>query len=276
MLVGPSGCGKSTTLRMIAGPRGDHRRRHRDRRQRGERRPAQGPRHRHGVPELRALPAHERLREHVVRAEAQEDAQAGDRPAGAAGGADPRHHRAARPQAQAALGRPAPARRHGPRHRARSQGVPVRRAALQPRRQAARADAHRDQEGAPEGAHHDGLRHPRPGRGDDARRPGGGDECRPDRAGRHAQRPLPFAGHQVRGGLHRLAGDELHPLPARPGRRRAAHTAGRQARLPGARRAAPRATSPMSASPTWCSAFAPSTSWRPGRTSSRTSTTSTR
>ena len=40
---------------------------------------------------------------------------------------------------------------------------------VQPRRQAARADAHRDQEGAPEGAHHHRLRDPRPGRGDDAR-----------------------------------------------------------------------------------------------------------
>jgi len=38
-----------------------------------------------------------------------------------------------------------------------SQGVPVRRAVVQPRRQAARADAHRDQEGAPEGAHHHRL-----------------------------------------------------------------------------------------------------------------------
>ena len=27
ILVGPSGCGKSTALRMIAGPRGHHRRR---------------------------------------------------------------------------------------------------------------------------------------------------------------------------------------------------------------------------------------------------------
>ena len=40
-------------------------------------------------------------------------------------------------QAAPALGRPAPARRHGPRHRARARGVPVRRAAQQPRRQAA-------------------------------------------------------------------------------------------------------------------------------------------
>jgi ABC-type sugar transport system ATPase subunit len=34
-------------------------------------------------------------------------------------------------------------------HRARPEGVPVRRAAVQPRRQAARADARRDQEAAP-------------------------------------------------------------------------------------------------------------------------------
>ena len=32
VLVGPSGCGKSTLLRMIAGPRGDHRRDDLDRR----------------------------------------------------------------------------------------------------------------------------------------------------------------------------------------------------------------------------------------------------
>ena len=41
--------------------------------------------------------------------------------------------------------RPAPARRHGPRHRARSRRVSVRRAALQSRCQVARPDAHRDQ-----------------------------------------------------------------------------------------------------------------------------------
>ncbi len=40
---------------------------------------------------------------------------------------------------RAAFGRPAPARRHGPRHRARAGGVPVRRAAVEPRRQAARS-----------------------------------------------------------------------------------------------------------------------------------------
>jgi ABC-type sugar transport system ATPase subunit len=67
LLVGPSGCGKSTILRMIAGleeitdgevsiggPR---------------RQPAGAgrARHRHGVPELRALPAHDGAQEHGLR-----------------------------------------------------------------------------------------------------------------------------------------------------------------------------------------------------------------
>ena len=275
VLVGPSGCGKSTTLRMIAGLEeitgGDI---------------AIGGDVVNDVPpkdrdiamvfQNYALYPHMNVYENMsFGLKLKKHAQGRDRPAGQAGGPDPRHHRAARPQAQAALGRPAPARRHGPRHRARSQGVPVRRAAVQPRRQAARADAHRDQEGAPEGPHHHGLRHPRPGRGDDAGRPRGGDERRPDRAGRHAQRPLPFAGHQVRGGLHRLAGDELHPLPPRAGRRRAARAAERQARPSRCRPTARRAIRAMSASRTWCSACGPSTSSRPARTSSPTSTIST-
>ena len=77
------------------------------------------------------------------------------------------------------------------------EGLPVRRAVVESRRQAARADAHRDQARAPEGAHHHGLRHPRPGRGDDARRPRGGDEPRPDRADRRAQRSLPRAARRA-------------------------------------------------------------------------------
>ena len=61
-LLGPSGCGKTTTLRMVAGfyfptsgadPV----------RQRGRHPPAaEQARHRHGVPELRALPAHDAWR----------------------------------------------------------------------------------------------------------------------------------------------------------------------------------------------------------------------
>ena len=84
----------------------------------------------------------------------------------------------ARSPAKAALGRTAPAGRDGPGDRAQPQGVSVRRAVVEPRRQIARADAHRDQKGAPEGHDDDGLRHPRPGRGDDLGRPGRCDECR--------------------------------------------------------------------------------------------------
>ena len=64
-------------------------------------------------------------------------------------GRHPRARAAARAQAAPALRRPAPARRDGPRDRARARGVPVRRAAVQPRREAARADALRDPEAAP-------------------------------------------------------------------------------------------------------------------------------
>ena len=69
VLVGPSGCGKSTTLRMLAGLEevndgkifiGD-----RD----VTNVAAEGPRHRDGLPELRALPAHDRRRQHGLRAE---------------------------------------------------------------------------------------------------------------------------------------------------------------------------------------------------------------
>ncbi len=138
------------------------------------------------------------------------------------GGGHPADHAPARAQAARALGRPAPARRDGTRDRAPAEGVPVRRAAVQPRRAAARRDARRDQEAAPEARQHDRLRHARPGRGDDARRPhrraAGG---QPDPV-RHAGRHLQPAGRAVRRGLHRLAADEL---PALPRRRRRPHAA---------------------------------------------------
>ena len=69
VFVGPSGCGKTTTLRMIAGleeiSSGDIQ----DRHAACQRPRADGPRHRHGVPELRALSAYERVRQHGVRPE---------------------------------------------------------------------------------------------------------------------------------------------------------------------------------------------------------------
>ena len=75
--------------------------------------------------------------------------KAGDRGARRRGGANARHHPAARPLSAPAFRRPAPARRHRPRHRAQSAHLPVRRAALQSRCAASRRDARRDQAPAP-------------------------------------------------------------------------------------------------------------------------------
>ena len=115
------------------------------RRHPGQRRHALEPRHRDGVPGLRALPAHDRLRQHGVRARDAGHPQGRDRAPGAAR----RRHAADRAvpaaQAQGALRRPAPARRDGPGDGAQPEGVPVRRAAVQPRRQVARRGPDRDQ-----------------------------------------------------------------------------------------------------------------------------------
>ena len=124
--------------------------------------------------------------------------------------------------------RSAAAGRDGPRHRARAEGVPVRRAAVQPRRQAARADAHRDLPAAEAVRHHDGLRHPRPDRGHDPRRPGRRAAQGHPAAGRLAARALQQPDQPVRRRLHRLAVDELP----------AGHAEGRQAR-PADRRGRP-------------------------------------
>ena len=77
VLLGPSGCGKSTALRMIAGfedpTEGTIRIGDVDR----QRRRAEGPRRRDGVPELRAVPAHDGRAEHRVPAEEPQDPDRG-------------------------------------------------------------------------------------------------------------------------------------------------------------------------------------------------------
>ena len=150
---------------------------------------AAATRHRDGLPELRALPAHERPPEHRLR------------PQGAARRRRPRSRRrvdevaellgldgAARAQAGAALRRPAPAGRDGPRDRARAAGVPDGRAALEPRREAPRRHARVARAAARAARRHDGLRHARPDRGDDARPARRGDARRPDPPGRRRRR----------------------------------------------------------------------------------------
>ena len=169
VLVGPSGCGKSTTLRMIAGLEditdGEIR-------VDGEVVNDVPPKDRDMAMVFQnyALYPHMTVFENMsFGLRLKRYPQGRDQAPCQRGGAHPRSRRAAGPQAAAAFRRPAPARRHGPRHRAQSQGLPVRRAAVESRRQAARADAHRDQARAPEGQDHDGLRDARPDRGDDAR-----------------------------------------------------------------------------------------------------------
>ena len=172
MLLGPSGCGKSTALRMIAGledPTDGH---DPHRRPRRERRRAEGPRHRDGVPELRALPAHDGAPEHRVPvAVAQGRRRTSARQLVAEAASIARARRPARPQARRSSRAGSASGRARAGDRAPPAGVPDGRAAVEPRRQAARADARRARR-APAPARGDGrLRHPRPGRGDDDGRP---------------------------------------------------------------------------------------------------------
>ena len=168
VFVGPSGCGKSTLLRMIAGLEEITAGELTDRRPARQRRAAVRARARHGVPVLRALPAHD--------GRATIWASPCGSPACPRRSATAKVGEAARvlhldqlldAQAQGALGRPAAAGRDRPGDRPQAQGVPVRRAALQPRRRLARADADRARAAARRAQRDDDLRHPRPGRGHD-------------------------------------------------------------------------------------------------------------
>ena len=124
--------------------RGRRRRRRAHRRQVDEGRSSAGSRRRDGVPGLRALPADDGAREHRVPAE---DAQG---PAGRATEARRRGRRDAParppdgPAALGAVGRRATARGDGARDRAAPARLPLRRAALEPRRGAPAGPADRD------------------------------------------------------------------------------------------------------------------------------------
>ena len=163
--------------------RGDLRRDDLDRRPRGQRADAEGARHRHGLPELRPLPAHERGREHRLRPAAAQGAEGGDRAPGRVGGQDARPRAVPRAPAEGAFRRAAPAGRDGSRDRPRAAGLPDGRAALEPGREAPRADARRHRAPAGRARDDDDLRHARPGRGDDDGRPRRRDEPRRAAAG---------------------------------------------------------------------------------------------
>ena len=190
VLVGPSGCGKTTSSANARRSRARGRGRDPDRRQgRGEPSAAR-PRHRDGVPELRAVSAHERGAEHGLRAADGGGAEGRDRRARSGGGEDPRHRGVPRAEAAPALGRAAPAGCDGPRDRPRAARLPDGRAALEPGREAARRHESRDRRAAAPARGHDALRHARPGRGDDDGRPRRRHEGRSAPAVRHAARAL--------------------------------------------------------------------------------------
>ncbi|CAA9224732.1 MAG: Glycerol-3-phosphate ABC transporter, ATP-binding protein UgpC, partial [uncultured Acetobacteraceae bacterium] len=196
------------------------------------------PQHRHGVPELRPLPAHDGAAEPGVRPPQAPRPQAGARPEG---GRDRRHvadRRHVRTEAAAALRRAAAARRARPGADPRPGGLPAGRAAVEPGREAARPHAGGTGGAAPEGADHHGLRHPRPTGGADALRPHRRDEPRRDAAGGPAGGDLFSPRQPLRRRVHR------HPLHEHD-RGRSQHR-GRQAGLqrPRRRRRAARGAAP--------------------------------
>ena len=191
VLVGPSGCGKSTLLRMIAGLEDDHRRRDPHRRPRRQRRAAEGPRHRDGVSELRALSAHDASREHGVLAASCAARRKAE--IDAAGRPGRRH-----PRPEPLLDRYPRQLSGGQRQRVAMGRAIVRDpevflfdeplSNLDAKLRV--ADARRDQGAAPAAADHHRLRHARPDRGDDHGRPHRRDARRRRRADRHAARAL--------------------------------------------------------------------------------------
>ena len=220
VFVGPSGCGKSTLLRLIAGLEDvtagqiliD-----------GKDVTNVGPAKRGlaMVFQSYALYPHMSVRGNIAFAlKMAGQKRRRHRPEGAQGGGDAEPDRLSRPQAAPALRRPASAGRDRTGDRARAEGVPVRRAALQSRRGAARADAGRDRRTAQCAQDDDDLCHPRSGRGDDHGRQDRGARPRLGRAGRHAARALQQAERSLRRRLHRLADHE--PDQGRRPRRSAA------------------------------------------------------
>ena len=120
-----------------------------------------------------------------------------------------------RPQAPCPLGRAAAAGGAGPGDRPRPQGVPVRRAAVESRRRAARHHPQRADQAAARARHHDDLCHPRPGRGHDHGRSHLHHEQGRDRPDRQPARGLSQAGRHLRRPLSRQPADEPHRGTAR-------------------------------------------------------------
>ena len=242
VLVGPSGCGKTTALRMVAGLEEitDGTVRIGDRVVNDL-----SPKSRDiaMVFQSYALYPHlTRARQRRVPAQDEADAEGRDPAARAGGRPDPRPGAIARAKAARAFRRPAAARRDGPGDRPRAGGVPHGRAAVEPRREAPRADARRHQADPGRARRDDDLRDPRPGRGDDDGPPGRGHAQGRAAAGRAAAGAVRPPGQPLRRRLHREPGDEhargadradeRRPRSGRWARRAWRWTTGRSSRRP--------------------------------------------
>ena len=189
-------------------PRGHQQRCRPDRRAYRERSFAEEPRHRHGLPELRAVSPPECSRQHRVSAEDRKGAEGRDPPAGRRCGADPRSRAVPRTEAAGAFGRSAAAGGDGPRDRSRAGRLPVGRAAVEPGREAPSTDARRHQEAPARSGYDDRVRHTRSGRGDDDGRPRRSHAQRGAAAGRAAAGALRPSDERIRRRFHRQPGDE--------------------------------------------------------------------
>ena len=226
VLVGPSGCGKTTALRMVAGL--EH---------------ISGGAIRIGERVVNDVPPKERdiamvfqnyaLYPHMtvydnmafgLKLQKMPKAEIDERVRQAATILGLEEYLAA--QAESALRRSASARGDGPGDRAAPPGLPDGRAVVQPRRQAPGADAIRDRTDPARPRRDHDLRHARPGRGHDHGRPGRRDPQGRAPTGGYAADVVRPSEQPVRGGLHRIAGDE----PARRLARSLERLADREAR----------------------------------------------
>ena len=190
ILVGPSGCGKSTALRMIAGlediTEGELK-------IGGQVVNEKAPKDRDiaMVFQNYALYPHMTVRENMgfaLKLAKAPKEEIDEKVEEAARTLDLTEHLDRKPGEP--VGRPAPAGGDGSRDRARPSRLPDGRAAVEPRREAARADADRGLAAAVAARHDDRVRDARPDRGDDAGRPGRGDAGRRPAAGRLARGAL--------------------------------------------------------------------------------------